>query len=558
MVTRIIRYLSRDIRGLHEAAYVLALFALLSQVLGLVRDRLFAHIFGASSVLDVYYAAFRVPDLIFVTVASIVSVSVLIPFIADYSEKHSKKLQSFLRSTATAFGLIIIAVSGVVYLYVPELSRLFFPGITGADHTLLIDMTHILLLSPILLGISNLFGSITQTYKKFLLYATGPVLYNLGIVIGILGFYPYFGINGLAWGVVLGAALHAGIQIPFLFSKGLFPWPTFSVMWDEVWKVLTLSLPRTIALSAHQIVFVVLLAAASLIGEGAITVFNFSWNLQSVPLSIIGVSYSVAAFPTLARLFSSGKHKDFLAQIVVAARHIIFWSLPALVLFVVLRAQVVRVLLGSGEFGWTETRLTAAVLAMFVVSLVAQALVLLFVRGYYAAGNTRRPLIINVVSALLIIVFSGLLLMYYQSNEFFKDFIESLFRIEGLEGTSVVMLSFAYTLGLLINALAFWILFQRDFSRFSRILGKTFFQSLSASVVMGFVAHRFLAVFDNFFDINTLVGIFLQGFLSGILGIIAGIAILFILRNEEVYTVLQTFKHKFWKTTAISPDQREL
>ena len=137
------------------------------------------------------------------------------------------------------------------------------------------------------------------------------------------------------------------------------------------------------------------MAIASTLEEGSVSIFNFSYNLQSVPIVIIGVSYSVAAFPSLIKFFSSGNREGFISQIGDAARVIIFWSLPITFLFIVLRAQIVRVLLGSGAFSWSDTRLTAAMLAIFAVSLIAQNLLPLLIRGYYAAGNTRRPLLVN-------------------------------------------------------------------------------------------------------------------------------------------------------------------
>lgn len=557
MVRKFFSFLNRDIRGLHEAAYILGSFAFLSQLLGLVRDRVFAHVFGTSGLLDVYFAAFRIPDLIFVSVASVVSLSVLIPFIARIVENDAKeKLQAFLNTMFTAFALGIGVVSVVVYLLVPALSLYLFPEIEFQSE--LVSLTRLLLISPILLGISNLFGSITQVYKRFLLFALSPVLYNAGIIFGAVFLYPTYGLIGLGWGVLAGACLHAVIQIPFLVSKRLLPRPTFRIAWRDVSAVVLLSLPRTIALSVHHIATIVLISLASFIGVGAISIFTYAWNLQSAPLAIIGVSYSVAAFPTLARLFSDGKQKEFLKHISVAARHIIFWAVPMVVLFIVLRAQIVRVILGSGEFGWTETRLTAASLAMFVVSLVAQALVLLFVRGYYAAGNTRRPLIINVFSSLIIIAAAFLFMYMFAHMPMFRYFFEALFRISDVPGTMVLALPFAYTVGLLINATIFWVLFQRDFSRFSSILGKTLFQAISASVVMGFATHRFLDLFSTIFDLNTLHGIFLQGFLSGIIGIVVGIIVLFLLDNEEVETVRKTLHHKFWRSKPITPDTEAL
>ncbi|PCI30408.1 hypothetical protein COB55_00370 [Candidatus Wolfebacteria bacterium] len=558
MVKRILGLLSRDIKGLHEAAYLLGFFAFLSQILGIVRDRLFAHIFGASSIMDVYYAAFRVPDLIFVSIASIVSISVLIPFIAERLEDDKQALKKFIDNTFSAFSILIISVSAVVFLFVPKLSVWLFPTLIAEHGDSLILITRILLLSPIFFGFSNLLGSITQVKRRFTLFAVGPLLYNVGIIVGIVGFYPVWGIGGLGIGVALGALLQMLIHIPYVRGQGLLPRFKFDINLTDFGKVVFLSLPRTLTLSAHHLVLLVLVVLSGGLGVGLISIFSFSWNLQSVPLAIIGVSYSVAAFPTLARLFSKGEKTLFFEQITNAARHIIFWSIPAMVLFIVLRAQVVRVILGSGEFGWTDTRLTAAALALFVMSLTAQSLVLLFVRGYYAAGKTVRPLIVNVTGSLITVVLAFGLLKWFEGNLMVRYFFESLLKVEGLEGTVILMLPLAYTLGLTVNLVLFWILFQRDFKRFSSVLGRTFFQSLSASVVMGFVAHRFLIVFAMVFNTETLFGIFLQGFSAGVMGIGAGLLVLKMLGSTEIKESLQTVRQKFWKTKVIGAEQEEL
>lgn len=170
-----------------------------------------------------------------------------------------------------------------------------------------------------------------------------------------------------------------------------------------------------------------------------------------------------------------------LAQVLTAARHIIFWSMPAVALFIVLRAQIVRVILGSGAFDWADTRLTAAALALFIVSLVAQGLILLFVRGYYAAGNTRKPLVINVIGALFVIIFSFSFIKLFSAFPVWQFFVESLLRVEGLAGTQILMLPLGYSLALILTASAFWYLFQKDYSAFSSLLSKVFFSEYCSS-----------------------------------------------------------------------------
>ncbi len=563
MVNRIFSILKKEVSGLHEAAFLLGFFAIVSQALALVRDRLLAHLFGASSTLDVYYAAFRVPDLIYTSIASFVSLTVLIPFLSKYlsreGEEGVKEAKRFLGSVGSLFFAVVLTVSAVAFFAMPYLARFIAPGFGEKEMVELITLSRILLLSPIILGISNLFGSITQVFKQFFVYALAPVLYNAGIIAGILIGYPLFGLKGLVYGVILGALLHALIQFPVVAERRLLPRFSFNVDFKSVKEVIKLSLPRTVTLSVSLLSFIVLIAIATLIEKGSVSVLNLSFNLQSVPLSIVGVSYSLAAFPTLAGLYSRGMRGEFAVHIVSALRHIIFWSLPISALFIVLRAQIVRVVLGSGAFSWTDTRLTAAALALFIVSLVAQGAVLILVRGFYAAGETRIPLYINVFFAILTATLGFFLIKIFNQVPFVKYFTESLLRVDGLRGTSLLMLPFAYTIGILANAFTLWVYFEsRYLDSIPKALTRTTFESFSAAIVSGFGAYLALTIFGKIFSLDTFWGIFSQGFFAGLIGIFAGVIVLVALKSEEFADIVKALRARFWKAEVIAPEPTEL
>lgn len=555
MATKLFNFLGMEIRGLHEAAYLLAMFALISQILALLRDHLLAAVFGAGQTLDIYYAAFRIPDLIFVSVASLVSVYVLIPFLSSRMSDQ-ETLRAFIQNVATCFGIFILSVSAIVFFFVPTLLQWLFPALMqGEAAGELVLLTRILLLQPILLGFSNLFASLTQLHHKFALYSASPILYNIGIIIGVVLLYPVLGTPGLALGVVLGAFFHLIIQIPFLVEKGLLPMPTMRLRFFEMVEIARTSLPRTIGLSLGQLVLLALISMASSLTPGSIAVFTFASNLHAVPLTIIGVSYSVAAFPTLARLFSEGNRDAFLANIIVAARHIIFWSFPAIVLVIVLRAQIVRVILGSGQFDWADTRLTAAALALFVVSISAQALVLLLSRGYYAAGRTAKPLIVNVTTAIFTVGLSLYLLEYFATHPEFDRFVETVLRVGDVPGAGVLMLPLGFSLGALLNAIILLTLYQIDFEDFSSALLPVVWESTLASFIGGLVAYLSLQALDDVFNINTFFGIFLQGTIAGVLGVLGWVLVMRFLRNEELMETWRALRSRLWKEPVIMPEQ---
>lgn len=559
MVKKFFEMVGKEIVGLHEAAYLLAFFAFLSQILALVRDKLLAYNFGAGHILDIYYSAFRIPDLIFVSVASIVSASVLVPFFIDRFNNDSDRGRRFIDSIFSAFFFGIVVVSIATYFLIPSLTSILFPGFANSEFLPdLILYSRILLLSPIFLGLSNFLSSITQMHKRFLIYALSPVLYNIGIIFGIIFLYPVFGISGLIWGVVLGAFLHMAIQIPFIIHKDTFPSLRLNFNWNDIKKVILISLPRTLTLSSNQLASFFLVSLASYMSGGTISVFSLAFNLQSVPMTIIGVSYSSAIFPTLSKFFVEKNRKEFLQQMIDSARHIVFWSIPITILFIVLRAQIVRTIYGAGQFDWADTRLTAAVLAIFVISVIGQSLILLFVRAYYAEGKTKKPLIINVFSGLLIVFFGYVLTKAFFAFPIFRFFLEDLFKVSGQIGTSVLVLPLAYSIGVLVNTYLHWHMFEKDYEGFSKPVVATLFQSFSASVIMGYVAFISLRFFNIFFPLTKAWNVFFQGFFAGILGIIVGIIILIILKNKEIEEIWRTLHHKFWKSNVVVPDQETL
>lgn len=557
---KIFRIFNKEYGNVNQAALLLGFFAFLSQVLALFRDRAMAHFIGPSATLDVYYAAFRVPDLIFICIGSLASITVLVPFIMAKmnEEKVTAEARKYLNDVFTAFLILMIVVSFLAFIFMPKLAHVIAPGFSGELTEKLIWLSRILLLSPILLGLSNLFGTVTQLFRKFFIYALSPIFYNVGIIVGIVFLYPVWGIYGLVFGVVIGAFLHFAVQVFSAIQCGFAPRISFDINFSDIRKVAITSLPRTLGLAFNNISLIAIIALASFLKEGSISVFNFSFNLQSVPLNIIGISYAVAAFPTLAKSVSLGKMDEFRAHLKEAARAIVFWSLPVIFLFIVVRAQIVRVILGSGAFSWENTRLVAACLAIFSVSVVAQGIITLLSRAYYANGNTRRPLLINFSCSILIILLSYGFMYLFEHALVFRYFMESLFKVSDIAGTEVLMLPFAYSVGTILNAGLQWYFVRKDFMQNESFITKTFFQSLGASFFLGLVAYIFLNILSPIFGTTTLVGVFLQGFISGVLGIAAAVVVLYLLGSEELKAITKTLHTKFWKVKVLPPSQEEL
>jgi putative peptidoglycan lipid II flippase len=551
MVRSVIRAVYSEIRGLHQAAYVLGVFTLGSQLLALVRDRLLAHEFGAGIELDLYYTAFRIPDFLYVLFASTLSVYVLIPFVAERiagkGVPHARKL---LSEVFSLFLIVYSVLALLVIITAPEIVRLFFPGFVH-EATTLTTLIRILMLQPFLLGLSSLLGVITQFQHRFVLYAVSPLVYNIGIIVGLLVFYPTFGIYGLAWGVVLGALGHLLIQLPFTMNNELAPFFTKGFSWRDIGEVLKVSVPRALTLSLHQFVLLGFAGFASIMSVGSVSVFQFAFNLQSVPLAIVGVSYSVAAFPILARLYAEKAYTEFSTLIMNAIRHILFWSLPIIALLIVVRAQFVRIILGTGAFDWGDTRLTAAILALFALSLAGQAVHMLLVRALYATQNTRLPFYATLFSSIIAILSAFFFYTLLLESETFRSLLTSLMRLEGVSGIEVLALPLGYSCALILQCALLIVLSRRELFVSARIVLASLFRGILASSVAGFCAYTTLNFYATGIETDTLLTISLQGLSASCVGALGALITYYLVRSPELSEAYQAIHRRLFKTQVV-------
>lgn len=538
MVQGILKSLGTSIRGLHQAAYLLAAFTLAAQLLALARDRIFAGVFGAGQTLDLYYAAFKVPDLVFAFVASVVSAYVLIPRIAPANKEETRALLSQAVSFVFIGGGL---VSLVLFACAPILLQAVFPSLMAVSGEEFVLVTRILLLQPILLGISGIIGSVTQVKRRFVLYALSPVLYNFGIIIGALVLYPVFGLSGVAWGVVFGGVLHLLIHIPVLVEMRVVPHPVVPSL-RVLWSVARDSLPRSFALGLGALTTLVLTALAAFSGEGGVAVFTLASNLEAVPLALIGASYATAAFPVLAEEAGARQSAAFRATIATAARHLIFWSSVAAVLTIVLRAHIVRVLLGTGQFDWNDTRLTAAILGILVIGLVAQGIVLLASRAFYAANRSWNPLVLQVFG--FVISLSAAWAGLWVAGEFpvARYFVETLFRVEDVSGANVLFIALGATIGQLVMGTLALLTLRTVAPGVARSLLRPMLEGVAAAIIGGAAAYGALTFMGNIAPLTTLFAVLAQGVVAGMVGLIAAASILVLLENKEFRDVYESLR----------------
>jgi putative peptidoglycan lipid II flippase len=523
----------RPIRSLHQAAYLLAALTLASQALALLRDRTFAHTFGAGEVLDLYYAAFRVPDLVFALVSSLVSAYVLIPRITGMDREGTRRLLSESATFLVVLGGLICVV---LAFFMPQFLALLYPNLVHSpQQDSFILFARMLLVQPILLGLSGILGSVTQVHRRFVLFALSPVLYNLGIILGTVVFYPLWGLPGIGLGVVIGAVAYLAVNIPVMIETKVFPTfklPTMAVMAG----VMRDSVPRSLALGMGSVTALILTAFASRLGPGAISVFTFASNLEAVPLALIGSSYAVAAFPALSEASSAERRSEFTQILSASARHVILWSVVSLGLIAVLRAHIVRVILGTGAFDWDATRLTAALLVILAVGLVAQGLILLFSRALYAVRQSWRPLLYQIVGGVLTVVLAAVFLALPGEQLLLP--LASFLKVGDIPGATIVLIALAATLGQLLLALLSLFSLRRVSPELARTLTRPLFDGGIAAIAGGVAAYSILVLEGGIAPLTTLASVFTQGLVAGIVGLIASALALYIVENEEFRIVV--------------------
>ncbi len=536
MVRKTLRAITAKISGLHEAAFWLAGFSVLSQILAFLRDRILAYYFGAGQALDIYYTAFRIPDFIFVTVGSLVSISVLVPMFSKKAVGSNGEVKSYVNSIFTSFSVLIIASCALAFIFMPQLVSFLFRGFDAGTMVQIIKFSRILLLSPLLLGFSNFFGSIVQYEKRFLLYSLSPIFYNVGIITGTALGAGSFGVIAVVFGVILGAFMHFSIPAGFIIFSGNTPKLTAKINFKEMKETAIISIPRALALSVTQIISIIFTAVASFLGVGATAVFNLAFNLQSVPLSIIGASYSLAAFPTLSEHYAKNCIKECGEYIGESLRYIAFWTLPLSALFIILRAHVVRVVLGSGAFDWTDTKLTAAVLSLFALSFVFQSAQLFLTRAHYALGKTKTPLLLGMFGALIAVIMA--FLFYFDFLSSVMVWFEKILEIKGMTESKIIILPLSFSFGSLFTALGLWFSLNKETKIIAQKgLSKSFLASAAAAFIVGLVTFYSLRIFNHFFTLDSFINVFGHALVSGLVGIACGVAFLILIKNKEIMQI---------------------
>ncbi|NIN70063.1 MAG: murein biosynthesis integral membrane protein MurJ [Anaerolineae bacterium] len=397
---------------LARAATVVMVAYVISRVLGLGREIIIGNQFGTSRELDAYLAAFRIPDLIFQLVAGGALASAFIPTFTGYLTRGDERQAWRLASSIINVVLLVLTTcAAVAALFAPLLvARVVVPGFSPEDQALTVRLMRIMLVAPIIFGVSGVVMGILNSFQHFLLPALAPAIYNLSIIGGAILLAPWVGVYGLAVGVVVGAVLHLLSQVPELLRKGMVYQPLFDSTHPGVREVGRLMVPRMLGLATVQINFLVNTYLASRLVGGSLAALNYAWMLMLLPQGIFAMAIATAAFPTFSELAARGRLIELRGALSETLRLTLYLAIPASVGLIVLSEPIVELLLERGRFDPSSTAAVAWALQFYALGLCAHSALEIVTRAFYSVHDTRTPVAIGVCAMALNITLSVLLI----------------------------------------------------------------------------------------------------------------------------------------------------
>jgi putative peptidoglycan lipid II flippase len=520
---------SREITSLHTAALILGAAGLFSRLLGIFRDRLLAGAFGASRELDIYYAAFQIPDFLFNVFLIGATTSAVLPVFLEYWERGTKDGVEFIAGLLRLFLYCSVALSFLVALFAPFLVHyILVPGFEDSAKEQTILLTRIMMLSPVLLGLSNIVASVLQSLNRFFIYSLTSIFYNVGLILGVVVFLPLFGMKGLAYGVVLGAFLHFVIQLPAFYRLGFRFSFRMSAPHDGIKKILKISVPRSVTLSFSALTAIATASILSLFSEGSIAIFRLASNVRYLPIGLVGVSYALASFPKLSLHGIRGERELFRADLSRTIQSVLFFIVPIALGFAVFRNEIAYLLFGTGLFGESSVRQTGIFVAYFSGAIIFESLNMTLVRAFYALGNTKIPLIVAGAVSFGIVGISFVLMKFF--------------------GFSALVVPFAFSVLYALQCGWFVVFLKKvEEKKWGGAVSSSLFSAESlkigiaafASAGVGFFMARFLPL--SAFDFLGSLFRLLAG--SGAIAV-SYVALLFLFRSEELREILRGLRRR--------------
>ncbi len=374
-----------------------------ANLVGLLRQIIINRTFGTSAELDAYFAAFRVPDLLFTVIAGGALGSAFIPMFTGFLDESRERAWRLASAVVNNLLIALCVIAGLAALAAPLLVRtVLAPGFSPEYQLLTANLMRVMLISTVIFGVSGLLMGIHNAHHHFLSPAIAPILYNFGIIGGALA----GGVYGLAWGVVAGAALHLLIQLPALIQHKPIYTFTLDLRDAAVRQVGKLMLPRMFGLAVWQFNFWINTLIASMLPSGSLSALTIAFQIFTFPQAVIAQAIATAVFPTFSAQAARGERDALRGTLASALNLTLFLALPAALGLILLGRPIIALLFESGKFTATSTALVAWALIWYAVGLIGHSVVEVITRAFYALKDTRTPVFIGAGAMILNVIFS--------------------------------------------------------------------------------------------------------------------------------------------------------
>lgn len=386
-------------KNIFSSAFILGLMIIISRLFGFLRYRALTSFFSKEE-LDIFFASFRLPDLIFEILISGALASAFIPIFIKY-EKNQEELEQNISSIINFMIIGLFLFILMIFVFAEKIIPIIIPGFSPRNINSVVAFSRILLIGQLpFLTLGNILSGMAQANKIFIITAAAPIVYNLSVIFATIFLSSSLWIYGPIIGTVVGAFLLFAIQIPLIFVIN-FHYRVFAAKKKVLGEFIKLFLPRVLSVIATQIDLTVDLTLSSFLGGGSYTIFFFAQHLQLFPVSLIGMSIGQAALPYLSELYKEKKISEIKKIFIDSLLQILFLTIPLSFFFIFARTPIVRLFFGGKKFDWEGTNLTALTLSYFAFSLPFHSIFYLIIRGFYAACDTKTPFLINLFSVLI-------------------------------------------------------------------------------------------------------------------------------------------------------------
>ncbi len=459
-----------DNRQVIEKALIVLFGFLASGLLGFIRTAVLAGQFGTGAALDTFLAAQRLPEMIFVLVAGGALSSSFIPIYAKYRQQDPQQAWRLASAVMTLAAIAAAALGLLAALFAPQLvSSILLPGRPPEQQQLAVEMVRLMMLTPFVFSISGLVMGILQSHAAFWLPAIAISMNHIGIIMGALVMAPllpahpnigqvgHLNVMGLAYGTVLSAILHLVVQLPGLRRLRAEMRPLLSWRMAGVSEVLGLMGPRVLGLAVVQVNFLVNINLASSMVDGSVVALDTAFKLMFFALGIIGQSIGSAVFPTLSALWAENDYEGFKDRLAAAMRNVLYLSLPATVVFILLSEPIVS-LFERGEWTAESTQAAAWALGFYAVGIAGFTLLEVLSRAFYALEDTRTPVAIGILA-----MFANIMLNLL--------FIQLIGDPTSLARGAFAGLALANALTTILESLVLWWLMRRRLGKVTGVSG---------------------------------------------------------------------------------------